>query len=103
MLLKKKLNMSAKKVISLASCSSYIGLELHGQRMSEKMSQIELSKVLGISQQHLCDIEKGRKIVSPERAVYFAEVLNCSKKYFVELALQDLVTKAGLEMKVQVF
>jgi len=32
--------------------------------MSEEMSQAVFAKRLGISSSHLCDIEKGRKVVS---------------------------------------
>ena len=57
---------------------------------------------LGVSKSHLCDIEKGRKLVSPERAARFAKLLGYSSDHFVRLALQDAVDKAGLRYKVQV-
>ena len=51
---------------------------------------------------HLCDIEKGRKVVSPERAARFARVLGRSAEQFVRLSLQGLVDQAGLKMRVNV-
>ena len=71
-------------------------------RLGEEMSQTAFSKILGISSSHLCDIEKGRKVVSPERAARFAKILGRSPEQFVRLALQELVNDAGLKMIVNV-
>jgi len=71
-------------------------------RLGEEVSQSVFAKKLGISASHLCDIEKGRKVVSPERAARFAKVLDRSQHQFVRLALQELVDEAGLRMKVDV-
>ena len=46
---------------------------IEAMRQAEEMSQVDFAKKLGISKQHLCDIEKGRKFVSPERAAKFAK------------------------------
>ena len=71
-------------------------------RQAEETSQVEFAKKLGISKQHLCDIEKGRKFVSPERAAKFAGILGRSERSFVALALQDIVNQGGLKLKVNV-
>jgi transcriptional regulator with XRE-family HTH domain len=73
---------------------------IHSTRLCEEKSATEFAKILGISKSHLCDIEKGRKSVSIERAVAFAEALGHSEYLFVELALQTQVNKAGLDYKV---
>lgn len=69
-------------------------------RLGEDMSQTEFAKLLKISRSHLNDIEKGHKAVSPERAARFANALGQAEERFVELALQSLVDKAGLKLKV---
>jgi len=79
-----------------------LGGLLESIRLSEEMSQAVFAKKLGISASHLCDIEKGRKVVSPERAARFAKVLGRSQQQLVRLALQELVNEAGLKMKVVV-
>jgi transcriptional regulator with XRE-family HTH domain len=79
-----------------------LGGLLESIRLSEDVSQAEFSKKLRISASHLCDIEKGRKVVSPERAARFAKILGRSQQQFVRLALQELVNEAGLKMKVNV-
>ena len=79
-----------------------IGGLVESIRLGEGMSQAAFAKKLGISSSHLCDIEKGRKVVSPERAVRFAKLLGRPEHQFVRLALQGLVDDAGLRMKVDV-
>ena len=71
-------------------------------RLSEEMSQTAFARKLSISPSHLCDIEKGRKVVSPERAARFARILGRSPEQFVRLSLQELVDEAGLKMRVNI-
>ncbi len=71
-------------------------------RLGEEVTLAAFAKRLGVSRQHLCYIEKGRKVVSPERAARFALVLGYSKEQFVALALQALVDEADLDLKVEV-
>lgn len=78
------------------------GSLLSAIREGEELSQAEMARRLGISRSHLCDVEKGRKSVSPGRAAEFAQSLGYSEKQFVRLALQDLVNEAGLRLEVQV-
>src|SRR4051812_15224942 len=79
-----------------------LGGLLESIRESEELSQISFSKKLGVSPSHLCDIEKGRKVVSPERAAKFAKILKRSPEQFVRLTLQGLLDDAGLKMKIDV-
>lgn len=78
-----------------------IGRMLLTERECESLSQKDFAKKLGISVTHLCDIEKGRKQVSPSRTVRFAKTLKLSERQFIRVALQDLLKKEGLE-KVEV-
>jgi transcriptional regulator with XRE-family HTH domain len=77
-----------------------LGSLLSTIRECDELSQAALAKRLGISKSHLCDIEKGRKSVSPERAARFARELGYSEEQFVRLALQQLVEVAGLKFQV---
>ena len=77
-----------------------LGGLLESIRLGDEISQIAFAKKLGISPSHLCDIEKGRKLVSPERAARFAKILGRSREQFVRLSLQMLVDEAGLKLKV---
>jgi transcriptional regulator with XRE-family HTH domain len=66
-------------------------------RVTEEISQADLAKKMGISRSHLCDIEKGRRNVTLERAVKFAKVFGYPEYSFVAAALEDLVRRAGLK------
>ena len=75
---------------------------LNAIRLGEELNQVEFAQMLGISKSHLCDIEKGRKLVSPERAYNVAKLLGYSEKQFVRLALQQVLDNSGIKMKVEV-
>jgi len=79
-----------------------LGKFLAAIREGEGWSLEEMGKKLGISRAHLCDIEKERRVLSPERAARFAKVLGYSEVQMVQLALQDLVNKNGLHFLVDV-
>jgi len=70
-------------------------------RMAEEMTQVAFAKELNISRQHLCDIERGRKPVSPKLAGEYAVRLGYSEKQFIRLALQDELDRAGLHFEVE--
>ena len=75
---------------------------LVAEREAEGWSQTEMANRLGITRAHLCDIEKGRKTVSVERAVAWARDLGFSEEQYVRLALQAQLDAAGIVMEVAV-
>lgn len=66
------------------------------------LSQAAFAKRLRISTAHLCDIEKGRRFVSAERAAAFARRMGHPQEYWVKLAIQDQINRAGLKLTVEV-
>ncbi len=77
-----------------------IGKMIESIRLADEISQVSLSKRMKISRSHLCDIEKGRRSVSIERAAKFAKVLGYSVNQFIACALEDELNKAGHQVKV---
>ncbi|OGT49019.1 MAG: hypothetical protein A3E82_08755 [Gammaproteobacteria bacterium RIFCSPHIGHO2_12_FULL_38_11] len=71
-------------------------------RQADEISQVDFAKQLFITKQHLCDIERGRKPISPKLAAKYAEILGYSKAQFIRLALQDLVDRDGLNVQVEI-
>ena len=98
----KKISDTMKFMEDLTGGPLTFGKSLESIRLSAEMSQTEFARKLKISSSHLCDIEKGRKVVSAARAAKFAKILGYSQAQFVRLALQDIVTDSGLKMKVSV-
>src|SRR6266436_5287627 len=71
-------------------------------RQADEAGLAQFAATLGISRQHLHQLETGEKSVSPERAVRFARLLGQSEGYFLQLALQDLANDSGITASVQV-
>ena len=71
-------------------------------RQGEEMSQVDFAKQLHITRQYLCDIEHGRRFISPKMAAEYADILGYSKTQFVRLCLQDMLDRDGLQMKIDV-
>ena len=78
------------------------GDHLAAIRRGEEMTLQSFAEKLGVSRQHLCDIEKGRRRISPNRASKWARTLGYSETLMVQLALQHMLEEAGLKMKVSV-
>lgn len=79
-----------------------LAMALRAYRTREDLTQEELALKLGVSKQYVSDIENKRRFVSVEKAYEYAVTLGESKKYFVMLALQDMVDQCGLNYKVSV-
>lgn len=78
-----------------------VGLFIKAYREADSYSQIEYAKKLKISRANLCDIEKGRKLISPSRAVKIAKALKVSEILILKLALQDSLRHARLNYQIE--
>src|ERR1700677_3901158 len=78
------------------------GAAVEGLRVGDAFSQTAFAKKLGVSRQYLCDVEKGRRLVSPEQAARFAKAFGHPPNVLVRLALQDSIRASGLKLKVSV-
>ncbi|WP_413581346.1 helix-turn-helix domain-containing protein [Bdellovibrio sp. HCB288] len=77
------------------------GQMISGLRKCDELSQVELAKILKVSKAHLCDIEKGRRPVSIERAMDFANRMGYSPISFATRAMEDQARSAGLNVRIQ--
>jgi transcriptional regulator with XRE-family HTH domain len=71
-------------------------------RECKPWTQAALAHKLGISRNHLSDVERGRKLVSAERALRWARIMGGSPHQFVQLALQGELDAAGMKARVRV-
>jgi transcriptional regulator with XRE-family HTH domain len=78
------------------------GLALKSHRLSEEMTLSEFAEILGISVPSLSDLEKGRRVPSPSRAMEIAEKIGEPKAYWVQLALQDKLREEKINLVVTV-
>lgn len=101
--IKQNMSKEAKKYLEkLAGKKLSLGGLLLSIRQGEEMTQIEFAKMLGISKQYLCDIEHGRRFISPKTAKSFAKILGYSPEQFVRLCLQDMMDRDELHLIVTV-
>ena len=78
------------------------GMFLRVARTSMDLNQSELAKKLGIAKGTLCDIEKGRQLVSPILAKRIAKKAGLSEQIAIQACLQDQLRKAKINLKVDV-
>lgn len=78
------------------------GNSLKAERNSRDMSRREFSALLGITIQSLADIEHGRRIPTPSRAIKIATLIEEPAAYWVQLALQDQLNESKIDLVVTV-
>jgi len=74
---------------------------LSSWRESLGLTQVEFAKKLGISPANLCDIEKGRQLVSPKKAAEIADIIGYSAIVLIELAINEQLALDGLRVRVK--
>ena len=95
--------MSTKRVIPLLEKQVgelTFGMFLRVAREQLELSQAEMALKLKISRGTLCDLEKGRQLVSPGLAVKIAKAAGLSEILAVKACLQDQLKKANIKLKV---
>ncbi len=90
------------KLEKLAGKRLSLGSLLLAIRQGEEMTQIEFAHTLGISKQYLCDIEHGRRFLSPKAAENFAKKLGYSSEQFIRLCLQDMIDRDEMNLIVSI-
>ena len=76
------------------------GMFLRVARNSLGFSQVEMARKLGLARGTVCDIEKGRQLVSTSLAVKVARKAGLSEELAVKACLQDQVNKVKLKRRV---
>ena len=95
--------MSTKRLIPLLEKEvgeMTFGMFLRVAREHLELSQSEMARKLKVSRGTLCDIEKGRQLVSPTLAVKIAKAAGLSETLAVKTCLQDQLKKANIKLKV---
>jgi DNA-binding XRE family transcriptional regulator len=73
-----------------------------GARTTLDLSQVEMAKKLGISKAALCELEKGRTLVSPSAASRYAKKAGFSETVALEACFQDQLRKAKIKKRVKI-
>lgn len=96
----KKIN--ASEYLSKKHGTMTFGKFIRSLREAEATSLTEFALKLDISRANLCDLEKGRKIPSPDRAARIAKDLGIPEKVLIKLALQDTLRDAKLNYEIEI-
>jgi transcriptional regulator with XRE-family HTH domain len=62
---------------------------LEARRVGEGLTQREMARILKITPSSLCDLEKGRRLPTLNRAARIAQLLGLNELVYMEAALQD--------------
>lgn len=79
-----------------------LGQTLHALRLGEEQTQAVFAARLGVTKQHLSDVENERRGVGLERAAAWAAALGQSPALFIELAVQSQLRSACLPFVVKI-
>ena len=78
------------------------GEMLRSWRASEEMSLRAFGGLIGMSVPNICDIEKGRKGVSPEKAEQIAKAIGVPPALLIRLSIEESLKAAGLKYQVEI-
>lgn len=98
--------MTTKKWHNLEDLEKKHGPMTFGQfvkafREADGIPQADYARKLKVSRANLCDIEKGRRFVSPMLAAKIAKAMEVSELALIQLALQDQLRKGKFPYKVE--
>lgn len=91
---------AASKELMKSTGPLTFGMFLRVARTSMDLTQNEMAIILEISKSNLCDIEKGRQLVSPDFAKRVAKKAGLSEELAVQTCLQDQLKKAKIKYHV---
>ena len=78
------------------------GMFLNAARTSLGLTQAEMGRKFNVSKTVICDIEKGRQLVSPKMALKIAKKAGLSEQLAVKLCLQDQLNRDKIKMTVDI-
>ena len=92
---------SEKSLLESMIGPATFGSFLRATRTSMDVTQKEMGKLIRVSKSVICDIEKGRQMVSPKLAQKIAQKAGLSIRLAVQLCLQDQLRMSKVDMKVK--
>lgn len=78
------------------------GMFLTAARSLLELTQVQLARKLKVSRSMICDIEKGRVIVSPSLAIKIARLAGFPEDSAIKYCLEDQLRKAKIKMTVKI-
>jgi transcriptional regulator with XRE-family HTH domain len=98
----KMIDRSIKQLENITGSKLTLGKLICAIRKGEDATQVNFAALLKMSRQQLCDIEHDRKAISPRLAAKYAKKLGYPPEQFIRLSLQDMVSREGLNVTIDV-
>lgn len=76
------------------------GAMVRSIRETDELTQEDVATKVGVSKQHVSDVEHGRKKVSIERAVRWAKALGYPPALFARMVAQEEFDAVGVKLRV---
>jgi transcriptional regulator with XRE-family HTH domain len=93
---------SAKSFLENELGPMTFGQFLIAVRTNLEISQADFARKLKVSRSMICDIEKGRVLVSPALAVKIAKLGNFPEDLAVKYCLQDQLRRAKIKLNIHI-
>ncbi len=77
------------------------GMFLRSVRDLLGLTQEKMAKKLNVTKSSICDIEKGRHLVSPKMAKKIAKKVGLAESFAIKLCLQDLLNRDHINMTIE--
>ena len=99
----KSKNKNARDVLFKLTKEKFsFAMEFRAYRTRDDLTQDELAVLLGVSKQYISDIENKRRFISVEKAAEYARKMKENERFYIMLAMQDMLNNCGLKYKVNV-
>lgn len=93
---------SLKKILEVEFGSPTFGGFIRAARTMKDLTQVQMAEHLGIKKGTLCDIEKGRQLVSIELAAKIAKKCKLPIEIAIECAVNDQLERAKIPLKARI-
>lgn len=94
-------NSSLRKLEKTLKIKLTASLAIQSFRMAKDLSQSALAKKINVARNVICDLEKGRRIVTPELALKIARTLKIDEDILLTLVFQETLNKLGKKRIVE--
>jgi len=71
-------------------------------RLRERLALATFAQRLGMTAANLCDLEQGRKVPGPQRAIAIARQLGLAEELLLSLALENQLARKNIHCRVSV-
>lgn len=96
-----KKSKAMKQLENISGEEFSFAMAVKAYRTREGLTQEQLAEKLGLKKSYISNIENKRDFVTLEQAIRFAKAFKEPAKVWMTFALQDMVDRTGVDVKVK--